>query len=247
MQPSTASLGVVLLLVGAPQALGQYFDLPPLPPPDAYGDVVIDRPSSAKGVAPVVFSHLVHRQKFTCRVCHSELDFATTVNTTEITEKATQEGAYCGACHNGTVAFGHGQENCRKCHVNARDRKSATAPKTLPRTKFGNRVDWMAALASGAIKPASSLGGDYRPMTFDKTLSLEAEWDNIPPAVFPHDAHNAWLDCSSCHPGVFNIEKKTTKHFSMPRILKGEFCGACHLRVAFPLNDCRRCHPKMRE
>jgi hypothetical protein len=25
----------------------------------------------------------------------------------------------------------------------------------------------------------------------------------------------------------------------------GNFCGACHLQVAFPMNDCRRCHTSM--
>jgi hypothetical protein len=25
----------------------------------------------------------------------------------------------------------------------------------------------------------------------------------------------------------------------------GNFCGACHMLVAFPMNDCRRCHPQM--
>jgi hypothetical protein len=28
----------------------------------------------------------------------------------------------------------------------------------------------------------------------------------------------------------------------MARILKAEFCGVCHLSVAFPLDNCERCH-----
>jgi hypothetical protein len=28
----------------------------------------------------------------------------------------------------------------------------------------------------------------------------------------------------------------------MNRILQREFCGVCHLTVAFPMNDCKRCH-----
>ncbi|HVR37486.1 MAG TPA: c(7)-type cytochrome triheme domain-containing protein [Thermoanaerobaculia bacterium] len=61
----------------------------------------------------------------------------------------------------------------------------------------------------------------------------------------PHAEHVRWLDCANCHPAIFNIRKKTTKHFSMRFNLAGEFCGACHLRVAFPLDDCMRCHPAM--
>jgi hypothetical protein len=29
--------------------------------------------------------------------------------------------------------------------------------------------------------------------------------------------------------------------------LAGEFCGVCHMTVAFPMNDCKRCHPAMKE
>jgi c(7)-type cytochrome triheme protein len=31
----------------------------------------------------------------------------------------------------------------------------------------------------------------------------------------------------------------------MTAMLKGEYCGACHLTVAFPLHNCKRCHPGM--
>ena len=33
----------------------------------------------------------------------------------------------------------------------------------------------------------------------------------------------------------------------MSAILNGEFCGVCHLTVAFPMDDCQRCHPGMKE
>lgn len=154
-----------------------------------------------------------------------------------------------GACHDGSVAFGRTEGSCPKCHSGSLDsgKEGLAQLKRLPKAKFGNQVDWVAALAGGLIRPAISLSADYRAMVFDKSLSLEAEWSIIPPAVFPHAAHLAWLDCESCHPAVFNIQKKTTKHFSMGLILERQFCGACHLNVAFPLDDCKRCHPAMRE
>ena len=65
--------------------------------------------------------------------------------------------------------------------------------------------------------------------------------------MFPHWEHVQMLDCSNCHPEIFNLKKKTTKHFSMDNILKGKFCGACHLNVAFPMDPCKRCHPDIRE
>ncbi len=90
------------------------------------------------------------------------------------------------------------------------------------------------------------VGEDDFLMPFAKRLKLEARWAMIPAAYFPHAEHQQWLDCANCHPDVFNIKKKTTEHFEMQYILEGKFCGLCHLRVAFPLNECKRCHPDMR-
>jgi len=103
-------------------------------------------------------------------------------------------------------------------------------------------------LKEGLIKPRQSmLDAQYAPIAFDKNLSLEAKWRYVPPAIFPHDAHKQWLDCSNCHPDIFNVKKKTTEHFEMKYILESKFCGVCHLKVAFPLNDCKRCHPAMKD
>jgi hypothetical protein len=31
----------------------------------------------------------------------------------------------------------------------------------------------------------------------------------------------------------------------MDFIVSGKFCGVCHLTVAFPVQDCKRCHPDL--
>lgn len=169
-------------------------------------------------------------------------------NTTEITEEANRKGAFCGACHDGKIAFGQTEPNCSKCHTGDTSASVGGFSKLdrLPLAMYGNGVDWSAALASGRITPSSSLGRDFKPLELDTTLTLEAEWNFVPPAIFPHADHVRWLDCANCHPSPFNIKKKTTAHFSMQRNLAGEFCGVCHLRVAFPMDDCKRCHPKMK-
>jgi c(7)-type cytochrome triheme protein len=114
----------------------------------------------------------------------------------------------------------------------------------LPRAKHGNLVDWVGAIRK--TNPRYSIYGDKSFRNFRKVVVLESEWGPlVPPAYFPHAVHVRLLDCSNCHPGIFNIEKKTTKHFRMDYILQGQFCGACHLNVAFPMNDCARCHPKI--
>jgi c(7)-type cytochrome triheme protein len=86
---------------------------------------------------------------------------------------------------------------------------------------------------------------DEKPMAFDKRLELVAEWDWVSPAVFNHATHTPWLDCANCHPEIFNIKKKTTKHFLMEYILEKKFCGVCHFSVALPIDDCHACHPAM--
>jgi Class III cytochrome C family. len=214
------------------------FRLPHEPPPERFGVVLIDRATNGTDTKAVSFSHATHRVRYTCRVCHLELDFAFKRNTTEITEAANRNKQFCGACHDTS-------KDCEKCHVGEPKAESLTRFGDLPRAARGNRVDWSAALASGMIKPAASLTKDFEPLTLDKTLSLEAEWTFVPPATFPHAEHVRWLDCANCHPDIFNVKKKTTPHFSMRFALAGQFCGVCHLNVAFPLHDCKRCHPTM--
>ena len=71
-----------LLLGAAPMTLAQYFDLPPLPEPWEFGNVLITRQSETRTEAPVLFSHWSHRLHHACRVCHFELGFAVKANET---------------------------------------------------------------------------------------------------------------------------------------------------------------------
>jgi len=239
------------LLLGADNTVtaGKYWNFPPLPLPYKYGNILIDRVSTKNGVKPVYFPHWSHRVKYTCRVCHFELDFAFDVNKTEITEEDNRNGIFCGTCHNGKVAFGHTKENCDRCHTGTaalgRDKFRELAV-TTPKGLFGNKLDWVKAVNLKIINPLYSIfRKDEKPMDFKKPLWLAATWSYVPPAYFPHEAHTQWLDCANCHPDIFNIRKKTTKHFAMQYILEKKFCGVCHLKVAFPLDDCKGCHPAM--
>ncbi len=242
---------IAVVLFAAPVSAESLFDLPPLPPPEEFGNVLINRKSEG-----AVFSHWMHRQKFTCRVCHFELEFNMQVNSTEISEAAMKAGRYCGAagCHDGKASFGLEKSTCGKCHTTDRGQgreKFSKQLSKLPKAKYGNGVDWAQAVNKGLIKPANYLS--VKPpaeIAVIKPLVLEAEWAGIPPAIFSHKMHTRWLDCNNCHPDIFNIKLKTTKHFEMKRILDREFCGVCHLTVAFPMDDCKRCHsgsPNMEE
>lgn len=241
--------GALLLCDFRHPAHAEYWQFPPAPAPHDYGNLLINRISAEHNVKPVTFSHWQHREKYTCRVCHFELYFEMAGNTTEITEEDNRNGLYCGACHNGVEAFGHTEQNCTRCHngnLSHGKEKFQELQKRLPKTKFGNNIDWVKALDKGLTTPKYSLFKEgERPLKFNKHLTLEAEWQFVPPAYFPHAEHVRLLDCSNCHPEIFNLKKKTTKHFLMEYILDKKFCGVCHLGVAFPMNDCTRCHPKI--
>jgi len=108
---------ILMISLSSGRSQGQW-DLPGTLPPDKSGNILIKRTSEQAGVKPATFSHWLHRQKFTCRVCHFELEFNMRANTTEITEAANRAGRYCGtsACHDGKTAFGHERAHCEKCH-----------------------------------------------------------------------------------------------------------------------------------
>lgn len=88
-----------------------------LPGPKAwaeYGDVVINNYSEDSDMRPVVFPHWFHRIRFRCKVCHGDLGFEFEAGGNEINMLKIIDGEYCGACHNGNIAWG--VENCELCH-----------------------------------------------------------------------------------------------------------------------------------
>lgn len=79
-----------------------------------YGDVVINNYSEEAGMRPVVFPHWFHRIRFRCKVCHADLGFKFEAGGNEIDMLKIIDGQYCGACHNGEIAWP--VENCNLCH-----------------------------------------------------------------------------------------------------------------------------------
>ncbi len=79
-----------------------------------YGDVVINNHSDAAGMRPVVFPHWFHRVRFACKVCHADLDFKFKAGGNDINMVKIIDGQFCGACHNGDIAWS--VENCNLCH-----------------------------------------------------------------------------------------------------------------------------------
>ncbi len=104
-------LGAIFALLLA--ALVAFFAAPQ-PARAEYGDVVINNYSDTAGMRPVVFPHWFHRMRFRCKVCHADLGFKFKAGGNEINMLKIIDGQFCGACHNGDVAWS--VENCNLCH-----------------------------------------------------------------------------------------------------------------------------------
>jgi len=79
-----------------------------------YADVVLNEHSEAEGMRPVIFSHWFHRIRFKCKVCHGELGFKMRVGSNHVSMENITAGEFCGACHNGEIAWAADQ--CDLCH-----------------------------------------------------------------------------------------------------------------------------------
>ena len=80
-----------------------------------FGDVVMNQYADAAGMRPVVFPHWFHRVRYSCKVCHGDLGIKLKAGGTGITMVKIIDGMYCGACHNGNVAWSVDQ--CDLCHT----------------------------------------------------------------------------------------------------------------------------------
>jgi len=85
-----------------------------MPATAEYGDVVINNYAEKQGMRPVIFSHWFHRIRYACKVCHADLGFKFKAGGNDITMFKIIDGQYCGACHNGKIAWS--VKNCNLCH-----------------------------------------------------------------------------------------------------------------------------------
>ncbi len=112
----------------------------------------------------------------------------------------------------------------------------------LPKDKYG-LIDWAAIVKEGKIKPWHSLDPNAPPdMTFPLEVVIKTKSASMEDVVFPHFIHTFWLNCTNCHPAIFNMKAGGNPDMTMAKIAAGQYCGRCHDRVAFPLTDCQRCH-----
>ena len=215
--------------------------------PGKYGNIMINnKTGEGKAMPEVEFPHWLHRSKYTCKVCHTEIGFKMKAGANDFVMANIFAGKDCGTCHNGKAAFA--VTECDRCHTgglpNEKNRIIGEALHALPADDFGNKINWVKALRDGAIKPKASVDGTGEMTVLDMDILLNVKkFAPAPPRVlYPHKAHTEWLDCSSCHPEPFKQKKEGNPEMSMRKILSGQYCGTCHGRVAFPLTNCFRCH-----
>ncbi|MBF0342496.1 MAG: hypothetical protein HQL95_16245 [Magnetococcales bacterium] len=113
--------------------------------------------------------------------------------------------------------------------------------KDLPSDRRG-AVDWAAALRKGVIAPRTGITGK-EPMKRLDSVIIMTNTRNMPHVTFPHETHSQWLECSNCHSSIFLPVAKGNA-INMNAILRGQFCGVCHGKVAFSPMVCERCHDK---
>jgi c(7)-type cytochrome triheme protein len=223
------------------------------PKPNEFGNVVINNFLEKGNIAPVVFKHWLHRAKFTCRLCHVDIGFAMRAQETKGTEKDNEMGLYCGACHNGKVAFGPKDDkgkNCDKCHSYGKEvafkNDFYKFKSNMPKERFGNGIDWLTAEEKKLVKLQDYLEGvsiKRKKLQEQKEVDIKTKVASMPDIIFSHTKHAKWSGCELCHPEVFSV-KKGSQPYSMEDIFNGKYCGLCHDLVAFPNLDCQRCHTK---
>lgn len=121
----------------------------------------------------------------------------------------------------------------------------AVAFEGLPKSDFGNYVDWVKAIEGGYIKPRyDRFDPTVEPLVMDLNIVREVK-ASMPDVVFPHKQHTEWLHCSNCHPKIF-IPQRNANVINMSAILLGQKCGVCHGKVSFPITtkSCKKCHSK---
>ncbi|MCM0081948.1 hypothetical protein L4X63_10130 [Geomonas sp. Red32] len=235
------------------------------PLPYDFGSVSISNYSQQAGMAPVRFDHWVHRKNYTCRLCHVDIGFGMTANSTKIRAADNMKGYFCGTCHNGVTTFkksrifascatSYSQDDlkrCGRCHQVDRDpalqESFETFAATMPREILGNGINWSKAEETGLLKPIDRLEGvSLKPaaMKVQDDFALKAKIDGMPDIIFSHARHTVWNGCELCHPDIFVGVKRGATKYSMIELFEGKYCGVCHDKVAFPQTECKRCHAK---
>ncbi|MBE7413895.1 MAG: hypothetical protein HS130_01160 [Deltaproteobacteria bacterium] len=111
----------------------------------------------------------------------------------------------------------------------------------LPKDRYG-LVDWAKLVRQNIISPKHSLDpGEEEAPPLKMDVVIPAKGDFVDDVIYPHEMHTYWLKSDVCHPQIF-VPARGANEMTMVGIVKGDWCGRCHGKVAFPLTDCTKCH-----
>ncbi len=179
------------------------------------GDIIYSKPLQS-----VLFSHKLHVEDrgLGCDMCHPkpfEMSALNAQESVDFTMDSLYKGKYCGACHNGNMAFASNTQ-CARCHIGVKG-YGAAEKKAKDNPSSGKARGPKEAIVLGQ--------GDAA-------------------VKFAHDIHTQMFKCGDCHTKLFAFKKGQDK-ITMASIYAGNFCGACHNgKKVFSSDDCAKCHPK---
>ena len=254
-------LALALLLAATGAAAEDGVPAPVQAGTDVPGRVLLDGSTRQLGLPAVTFDHWRHRRFYSCRVCHVDLAFAMKAGETQITAAGNEGGQHCGACHDGKrlhegvpifrACYGWPRADpargCTRCHTGPTVGPGAgyaELKRALPEDVAGD-VDWAAAAGRGLIRPVDVVEGislRRGKLKIDREVALKTSGTWMSDVTFSHRRHIAWVACELCHPEIFPVTKRGSVRFGMADLNAGRYCGVCHLKVAFPLTTCARCH-----
>jgi c(7)-type cytochrome triheme protein len=215
-----------------------------------------------KETGVVHFSHARHLKDTQCDSCHTKL-FAAGPNRT-FTMAEMEKGKSCGACHNGTKAFGI--EKCGACHPTKEIvfNVKQTGPTHFSHLKHMEQYQCsachtklyalgpkkhvsMAAMAKGKSCGACHNGKEAFAVAecakCHPVKDINFKLAKIANVKFSHSAHITLYKCGSCHTGTFPL-RTGNKPVTMAEMKKAKSCGACHDgTTAFTVRgNCDSCH-----
>lgn len=250
----------VLATAAAPRAPGERRAFPEFAAPHLYGSVVLRPPASPAALPAVVFDHWRHRLLYSCRLCHVDVGFAMQAGASGVTGETNAAGMHCGACHDGRSRHAgraifaactlsppdRASPACARCHAgedgDAEGYEKLT--RTLPHDNAG-LVDWERVERLSWGPPLDHVAGispRRERLRIDRDFSIEVSGTWLGDIAFSHQKHARWTGCEGCHPEVFPSTVRGAARYRMSDILDGQYCGACHNKVAFPLALCLQCH-----
>ena len=233
----------------------------------AFGINIPDVTFTTKQAGKVVFSHNFHiTQKGignNCKACHEALFSMRKKNRHTMADM--EQGKSCGACHNGTAAFG--LQECTRCHkvrdvvIKVRETGPVIFRHSLHTVKGScsdchnklfnagpNKHVTMAQMEKGKSCGACHNGSTAFAVS-DCTKChpakdvIEFPVRSISDARFSHKGHTGLYTCKKCHTRIYR-PSSGNKTVTMAAMVKGASCGACHDgTTAFSASgNCDKCH-----